>query len=39
VLSVRSIENRLQHVYDKLGISRRDELGEALNLTELGQHR
>lgn len=39
VLSVRSIENRLQHVYDKLGISRRDELGEALNLTEPGQPR
>jgi DNA-binding CsgD family transcriptional regulator len=35
VLSVRSIENRLQHVYGKLGITRRDELSEALNLTEL----
>lgn len=34
VLSVRSIENRLQHVYDKLGISRRDELAEALDLTQ-----
>jgi DNA-binding CsgD family transcriptional regulator len=32
VLSVRSIENRLQHVYDKLGINGRDELAEALNL-------
>jgi DNA-binding CsgD family transcriptional regulator len=37
VLSVRSIENRLQHVYDKLGISGRDELAEALDLTELQQ--
>ncbi|HEX4247319.1 MAG TPA: AAA family ATPase [Pseudonocardia sp.] len=35
VLSVRSIENRLQRVYVKLGVSGRDELAEALNLTEL----
>jgi DNA-binding CsgD family transcriptional regulator len=35
VLSVRSVENRLQHVYHKLGISRRHDLREALDLTEL----
>lgn len=29
-LSVRSIENRLQHVYEKLGIMRRTQLAEAL---------
>jgi DNA-binding CsgD family transcriptional regulator len=33
VLSVRSIENRLQRVYEKLGISSRSALGEALDLT------
>ncbi|HTK63396.1 MAG TPA: AAA family ATPase [Pseudonocardia sp.] len=36
-LSVRSIENRLQHVYDKLGISGRDELAGALDLTGPGR--
>jgi DNA-binding CsgD family transcriptional regulator len=30
VLSVRTIENRLQHVYEKLGISSRAELPDAL---------
>ena len=30
VLSVRSVENRLQHVYEKLAISGRAELTEAL---------
>lgn len=30
VLSVRSIENRLQHVYEKLGVSRREDLAGIL---------
>ena len=30
-LSVRSIENRLQHVYEKLGLSGRDQLSETLS--------
>jgi DNA-binding CsgD family transcriptional regulator len=30
-LSVRSVENRLQHAYQKLGVSGRDELADALN--------
>jgi DNA-binding CsgD family transcriptional regulator len=30
VLSVRTVENRLQHVYDKLGVSGRRELADAL---------
>jgi DNA-binding CsgD family transcriptional regulator len=29
-LSVRTVESHLQRVYEKLGISRRHELGEAL---------
>jgi DNA-binding CsgD family transcriptional regulator len=32
-LSIRTVENRLQHVYEKLGISGRDELEEALDAT------
>jgi DNA-binding NarL/FixJ family response regulator len=32
VLSVRSVENRLQHVYEKLAISGRAELTEALRV-------
>jgi DNA-binding CsgD family transcriptional regulator len=32
-LSIRTVENRLQHVYEKLGISGRDELDEALDAT------
>jgi len=31
VVSVRTVENHLQRAYDKLGISRRDELGDALS--------
>jgi len=30
-LSPRTVENRLQRVYDKLGISGRGELGEVLD--------
>jgi DNA-binding CsgD family transcriptional regulator len=30
-LSVRTVENRLQHVYEKLGINRRTDLAEALH--------
>ena len=32
-LSPRTVENRLQRVYDKLGISGRGELGEVLDTT------
>jgi DNA-binding CsgD family transcriptional regulator len=34
VVSVRTIENRLQHVYGKLGISSRAELAEALAMMD-----
>ena len=30
ILSVRTVENRLQHVYEKLGVSGRRELAAAL---------
>ena len=33
VLSVRSVENRLQRVYEKLGISTRAALAQSLDLT------
>jgi DNA-binding CsgD family transcriptional regulator len=36
VLSVRSVENRLQRVYEKLGISSRAALPQALNLATPG---
>jgi ATP/maltotriose-dependent transcriptional regulator MalT len=35
-LATRTVENHLQHVYEKLGISRRTELAEALNYTAPG---
>lgn len=34
VVSVRTVENRLQHVYGKLGISSRAELGGALQMMQ-----
>lgn len=34
VVSVRTVENRLQHVYGKLGISSRAELAEALRMIQ-----
>ncbi|MGH9136657.1 MAG: response regulator transcription factor, partial [Acidimicrobiales bacterium] len=33
-LSPRTVENRLQRVYEKLGISGRTELADALSLVE-----
>ncbi|MUL65790.1 hypothetical protein BOO86_15045 [Mycobacterium sp. CBMA 234] len=38
VLSIRSIENRLQRVYEKLGISSRAALPDALDLTGITRH-
>jgi len=35
VVSVRTVENRLQHVYGKLGVSSRRALGEALATVEV----
>ncbi|HVE26950.1 MAG TPA: LuxR C-terminal-related transcriptional regulator [Sporichthya sp.] len=37
VVSVRTIENRLQHVYGKLGISSRAELATALEMMQRGR--
>ena len=36
VVSVRTVENHLQRVYEKLGVARRADLGQALSSVEIG---